>query len=816
MGPSVPCRSPSTRLRTDFACPLLWFTLAPMKLSFNWLSDFVAFTEANTQKIAEAITLSVAEVEEVEEQGHLLKFCSIGKVQNLRKHPAADRLSVCEVVTDRGAKKIVCGGTNLREGMLVILAHVGAVIPAGGGELMELKKVSIRGEESEGMICAAEEVELAELYPPKPSDGDRPIVDLGDGALPKGTSARGYLSLTDTVFHIDNHAITNRADLFSHIGFARECVAIGLGKWKKKPEVHPPKFGKGTIPFTFVVDEPKLMPRCLSALIEIDGIGETPDWMKKRLRSVGWRPISLPIDITNYVATEIGVPLHSFDADDISGTVHMRTSKKGEKIVTLDHQERSLPEGGLVLSDDKGIFDLLGIMGGLRSSTKDTTKRIYLHSATLDPLSIRRTIIATGHRTDAATVYEKGVPPITTEQGFYRAAKLMLELIPGARIVSKLESKGENGTPKKIIFSLEQASSILGRTISQKEASKIFSDLGCTVAGKGNVFTIIPPLHRIGDMKEPIDLVEEVARIAGWKSFEEAMPFASISPPSRDHKVHSLRSSLQEDGFIETVQFAFLGEELLQKSKTLNHSPLIEIENPIGEDMKIMRPSLLPRLLEYGSENVRLAERELKIFEIGHIFTSAGENQFLSLLVAQGHHSGLKDDPILFVKEALKAACSAMGYAVRVDREGSPSPSMHPGRAAVIFAGEQHIGELYEVHPEVARNFGFPRRIAVASITLDVLLSIPAREKIYKNLFEFPSIAYDSTIVFDPATPVGPLLEKVEGMHEFLREVKLVDLFEKEGKRHLTVRCTYNAGNRTLKEEEVKPIQEKVEALLRA
>jgi len=783
-----------------------------MKLSLDWLSDFVAFTETNPQKIAEAITLSVAEVEEVEEQGALLGHCVVGKVDTIKKHPNADKLSLCIVLTEQGKKNVVCGGTNLRQGMLVAFAHVGARVKWHGGEMMELAKTKIRGEESEGMICSSSELDLTEQFP---TTDDHHIIDLGDDGYNIGTPLKAALQLDDIVFHIDNHAITNRADLFSHIGFARECVAIGLGKWKKKPEVSPPKFGKGTIPFTFVVDAPKLMPRYLSTLIEIDGIGETPDWMKKRLRSVGWRPISLPIDITNYVATEIGVPLHSFDADDIAGTVHMRTSKKGEKIVTLDHQERSLPEEGLVLSDDKGIFDLLGIMGGLRSSTKDTTKRIYLHSATLDPLSIRRTIIATGHRTDAATVYEKGVPPITTEQGFYRAAGLMLELIPGARIVSKLESKGENGTPKKIIFSLEHASSILGRTISQKEASKIFSDLGCTVAGIGNVFTITPPLHRIGDMKESIDLVEEVARIAGFKSFEEELPTASILPPERDCRVNSLRNSLKEEGCIETVQFAFLGEELLMRSKTNDRSRLREIENPIGEDMKFMRPSLLPRLLEYGSDTMRLTSEDLKIFEIGHIFTNAEEHQSLTLLVAQVHSGGLKDDPLLSAKEAFKAACGAMGYAIRTHRNDSPSSVMHPGRTANVFIGERKIGELYEVHPEVAKNFGFPHRVAVVSIELDILLSLQTTENTYKHLFEFPSIAYDATIVFDPATPVGPFLEKVEGMHEFLREVKLVDLFEKEGKRHLTVRCTYNAGDRTLKEEEVKPIQEKVEALLR-
>ena len=790
------------------------YTLLRMKLSLNWLSDFVSFTEKDPQKIAEALTLSVAEVEEVEEQGALLKHCSIGKVQNLRKHPGADRLSVCEVVTDRGTKKIVCGGTNLREGMLTVLAHVGAVIPAGGGELKELKKASIRGEESEGMICAVVEVGLSELYPPKESEGERPIVDLGDGALPK-ESAREFLELTDTVFHIDNHAITNRADLFSHIGFARECVAIGLGKWKKKPEVKPPKFGKESPPFKFVVDAPKLMPRYLSALIEIESIGETPKWMKKRLQAVGWRPLSLPIDITNYVASEVGVPLHSFDADDIRGTVHMRVSKKGEKIVTLDHKERELPDGGLILSDDEGIFDLLGIMGGLRSSTKEGTKRIYLHSATLDPLAIRRTVIATGHRTDAATVYEKGVPPVTAEQGFYRAVELMLELIPGAKIASKLESKGENGTLKGIKLSLARASSVLGREISSKEATKILIDLGCKVGGTKTALTVTPPLHRIGDLKGEVDLMEEIARVAGFKSFEEELPEASIRPPERNREENILRDILKEAGFFELVRLAFIGRELLERAGfSSTGNSLREIENPLGDDMKYMRPTLLPSLLSFAEENMLHGEDLLSVFEIGHVFSLKSEKKHLALLVAGARKGETQNEPFLVAKSATKEFLGALHHAAHFKKMKSASPMEHPARAACIFVGSKDIGAIFEIHPTITQNFDLPGRAAAVVIDLDTLLSIPTKEKIYEEIPAFPSIIYDTTVAFPQSKEVEPILGKIRGSHEFLREIKVVDMYKKGTDRHITFRSTYYASDRTLKEEEVKPVQEKVEAIL--
>src|SRR3990167_5013344 len=338
-----------------------------MKLSLEWLSEFVTFTTTDPEEIARRLTAHVGEVDDVEIQGKYLKDCCVGKVSNLRKHPGADKLNLCNVETDRGVKNIVCGGTNLREGMLVAFAHVGATVKHGD-EKMTLKEAKIRGEKSEGMICAAEELELKDMFPAKKEDGERPVIELKveSGKWKVGMSLKEALGMDDVIFHIDNHAITHRADLFSHIGFARECVAIGLAEWKKEPKMPSFTFPKTALPFALKVENPKLMPRYCACLIAIDGLGVTPDWMKKRLIATGSRPVNLPVDITNFVMMEIGVPLHSFDAGDIKGNVTMRASKKGESIVTLDQVKRALPEGALILEDDGGIFDLLGIMGGDR------------------------------------------------------------------------------------------------------------------------------------------------------------------------------------------------------------------------------------------------------------------------------------------------------------------------------------------------------------------------------------------------------------------------------------------------------------------
>lgn len=787
-----------------------------MKLSLDWLSDFVAFNEKDPHKIAEVLTLGAAEVEHVEVQGALLDHCCVGKVTSITKHPDADKLTLCDVETDKGTKRVVCGGTNLREGMLVAFAHCGPVVKWHGTEMMELKKTKIRGEESEGMICGAEELDLESQFP---DSKGRNIVDLEKGSgsgWEVGQSLKKALGLSDTVFHIDNHSITHRADLFSHIGFARECVALGLGKWKKDPLLKTPKFASENIPFAFKVDCPKLVPRYVACMISINEIGQTPNWMIKRLEAVGLRSLNLAIDITNYVAIETGCPLHSFDADDLKGTVHMREAKKGEKIITLDQKERELPEGGLVLSDDEGIFDLLGIMGGLRSSTKESTRRIYLHSPRPDPASIRNAIIATGLRTDAATTYEKGVPHITIEQGFYRAIELMLELIPGAQIVSAVDSKGDNGSLEPIELSLERVSSRLGRDISVDEATKIFTALDFGVedrAGNEPALRVTPPLHRLGDIHEWVDLSEEIARIAGFKSFEDEMPVASTAPPARDHRVNRMRDTLKETGFIESVQFAFLSEDLLQKvGEDSKH--LDEIENPLGEDLKYMRPSLLPRLLDFAGENMKFVDDVLSVFEIGHVFHKKSEPKMLTLLIASKKENGIKQEPFLLAKAAVKELLATLNTSGTFSKVKKAEDLMHPGRALSLKLGKNEVGSVYELHPSIIKSFGLPARAAVADINLDVLLKESHNERIYREVPDFPSIEYDTTVSLSSKVAVGPLLEKIRGSHKLLHNVQLVDLYQKGDERQLTVRCTYNAGDRTLKEEEVKPIQGKVEAAL--
>jgi len=790
-----------------------------MKISLNWIGDFITWKETNPQEIARIITAHVAEVDEVEVAGRLLENCCVGKVLSIDKHPNADKLTVCMVQTDQGDKKVVCGGSNLRKGMKVAFAHVGAKVLWHGGELMTLEKTKIRGEESEGMICAAEELELGSLFPAPPEHGPRPVVDLGDGSKGVGTSLKEYLGMNDAILHIDNHAITHRADLFSHIGFARECVAIGLGTWKKKlPDYTAPKFSRDNVPFKLEIEREELMPRYCACVIEIDSLGETPDWMKKRLEVVGWRPLNLPIDITNFVASEVGVPLHSFDLDDLKGDVHMRVSTEGEKIVTLDEKERTLPAGALVLSDDEGIFDLLGIMGGLRSSTKPTTKRIYLHSASLDPVAIRRTVIATGHRTDAATVYEKGVPHITTEEGFNRAVHLFLELVPGARVVSELSEKGDNGKATPITISVKRVQSVLGAQISSKEMQKILKDLEFEVSAKGDTLTATPPLMRLGDVEGSHDLVEEIGRIYGYNKIEATLPSASTVPPERDQRINHIRDALKEQACIEILPLSFVGPDLLAKAG-FEVEGAVGVQNAIGTELSLMAPSVLPRLLEHAEASMLQVETNLKTFTIAHTFpTLDGETMELGILIAARQEPDIYTEPFLVASHVLRAALRAAGYEATLSETRASGAYMHPGRTASIHVGGTTVGTVYEIHPEIQAHFDLPQRAAAVSLNLISLLAHPASTVVAEHVPQFPAVSYDLTVTMDQKKSSGDLLAKIRSSSSLLESVEVADLYSGKpltgGQYNLTIRCTYRSPERTLTDAEVKAEHEKVLKLL--
>ncbi|MFA6039716.1 MAG: phenylalanine--tRNA ligase subunit beta [Candidatus Peribacteraceae bacterium] len=801
-----------------------------MKISLSWLKDFITLTETDPQAIAQTVTERIAEVDEVEEMGALLRDVVVGQVLTLAKHPNADKLTLADVRTDRGVKKVVCGGTNLRKGMRVAFAHVGARVRWHGTEMATLEKAKVRGEESEGMICSAEELDLAARFP---QETERTIIDLGDGEEDVGKPLKEYLDQDDAVLHIDNHAITHRADLFSHVGMAREFVAAGLAEWKKEPSLPSLAFPQTPFPFSITAEQKKLVPRYHAVMLEIPGLGQTPAWMKRRLEATGWRSINLPIDITNYVMMETGMPLHSFDAADIKGDVRMRRAKKGEKIRTLDGEERELSKGALVMEDAEGIFDLLGIMGGLRGSTKEATRKIWLHSAVVDPVNTRQTVIAMGHRTDAATVYEKGVPPVAAEFGLLRAAQLFLELIPGARLASAPLAWGdERREAKPITLRLARVENVLGTSVPASRATKALTDLGFSVEEKGKTLKVTPPPWRLGDIRGEHDLMEEVGRIVGYDAIEPVMPAAVLTPPPRDHRLHALRDALKEAGCIETRPLSLVGGALLRKAG-MDPGEAVVIRNPLGEETSLLHTGTLPSLLEHAQRNILAAGTLLRTFTFSRVFTrttdaghnreGAKEHSELSVLFADLEGKGnadLKSDPFLLLKRELSLALSAPGFKAEWKRDDAPAPWMHPGRSALLSVDGETVGRLFEVHPRIRKNFDLPHRAAAAVVDLARLLSLKGKTVVPLPLPAFPAVTYDVTVTRMQEQRTETLLAKLRGASPLLEKVEVVDLFSGKGLEerqfNLTLRFTYRTADRTLTEEEAQKAHAAVTAVLTA
>lgn len=785
-----------------------------MKISRDWLSDFVDWIETDPEVIADRITRGVGEVDEVEKQGAMMENVCVGKIATLGKHPNADKLSVCTVETDRGIKKIVCGGTNLKEGMLVVLAHVGATVKAGGKEMFTLSKAKIRGEESEGMICAAEELEIESLFPSSPEDGARPVADLTAHNFKPGTPLRTALGMTDVIFHIDNHAITNRPDLFSQIGVAREIVAMGLATWKKEPKIPSVKFPSANVPFKLTNDVPDLIPYYEAALLQVDGSGPSPEWMQRRLAATGWRPINLMVDVTNYVLMEVGMPLHAFDADDFKGDLHIRKAKKGEKITTLDKATRDLPEGALVISDQDGIFDLFGVMGGLRTSNKPTTRNVFLQAGIVDPVSVRRTVIAMAHRTDAATVYEKGVLPVTAATGLRRAIELLTAHAKECTVTSKVVTWGNAPTPKAVKTSLEKVLSYVGAPIDAKRVQKILTDLGCEVKGSGDSLTVTPPAWR-RDITHVQDIAEEVARTYGYANVTPVMPEASILPPLRDGRINAIRDALKEERSTELLHLAFTSPAVITKAGD-DTSKSVGIENPIGEELSRMRMSLVPALLETaGRELTKSTSSMLKLFEFGQVFAPKSERGELCILTAAKGKTTLKDDPLLIAKADVTRALKQAGYELSFTQTKEHLPAFaHAGRSAAISCKGVVVGLLTEVAPHIRKAFDLQGRSAVVVIDLHALLAIAPDVFIASVLPMFPAVEFDETLGI-PKTPYKTIVQKLLTLSPLLRNVAVADLYEGENAKTVTLRFTYRADDRTLTQEEVEKIHAGVLAELK-
>jgi phenylalanyl-tRNA synthetase beta chain len=785
-----------------------------MKFSLTWLKDYLE-TTASVAEICDALNAIGLEVEGVEDPAEKLAGFRIAHVLTAARHPDADKLQVLTVDTGDGQPlQVVCGAPNARAGMKGVLGLPGATVPANG---MVLRKSAIRGVESNGMMCSTRELELGDDH-----DG---IIELPDDA-PVGTAFADYHG-SDPVIEV---AVTpNRPDCMGVYGIARDLAAKGLGKLK--PIAMPSFNASGTCPVEIRTDEPQGCPAFYGRVVKGVTNGPSPDWLQARLKSAGQRPISLLVDLTNYLMFGFGRPAHAYDLAKLSGAVVARRARDGEKVLALNEKTYTLDAEMMVIADDKGVHDIAGIMGGEHSGVSESTTDVLLEIAYFDPARIGAAGRKLGLSSDARTRFERGVDPEFLDAGLDLLTGLIVELAGGT--ASEAVRAGAPPSQAKVIaFDPGLTTRLGGVAVPEAEQQRILESLGFTVA---EGWQVTCPLRR-HDMEGPADLVEEVVRIHGLDkvasvALRRVEGVARPTATAQQTLERGLRRAAAASGLNEAVTWSFLptwaGEHFAADGQAL-----WGLANPISEDMKAMRPSLLPGLLMAAKRNADRGAAASRLFEIGRRYFRSpdglsDERPTLGIVLAgektpRGWQSGKAKAFDAFDAKALALALlEAAGAPVaNLMVMGDAGPQFHPGQSATLRLGPKVVlARFGMVHPATLKAFDADGPIAAVELFLD---AIPAKKgaAFARPGFTPPAlqaVTRDFAFLVPAALAAGDLVRAVQGADKAsITGVRVFDVFAgqgvPEGYTSIAVEVTLQPGEASFKDADLKAIAEKIVA----
>jgi phenylalanyl-tRNA synthetase beta chain len=788
-----------------------------MIVTYNWLKEFVDI-DLSPSALADLLTMLGLEVEGVQTLGGGLDEVVVARVVEKAQHPNADKLSLCKVDNGREMVSVVCGASNFVSGDTVALAQVGAVLPGD----FRIKKSKIRGEESFGMLCSEKELGLAE---------ESAGIMILPKDLPLGSPLFEALGMKDTIFEIG--LTPNRADCLSVIGVARE-IAAKVGKKIHYPGHSVPETGQEISSVTSVtIDDTQFCPRYAARHISGCRIAPSPAWLVSRLQAVGVRAINNVVDVTNYVLMEYGHPLHAFDFDRLAGgKIVVRRAEDGEKFVTLDGQERTLTAQDLTIRDGERAVALAGIMGGENSEIAPETTNILLESAFFNPMAIRRTSKRLGIHSESSHRFERGADVSIVPRALDRAASLIAELAGGSVAVGVLDKYPATITPRKIEVRLEKVNSVLGLHLSSEEVSGIFENLEFSVeATVPERLLVTVPTFRV-DIEREIDLIEEVARLAGYEKIEATMPVARVfsdRPPVHQRMARELRNLLVSQGFSEVVNFSFIPQDLLHRLRLTDEDRRkvgIPLRNPLSDDQGVMRTTLLPGLLQTAVRNISHRNLDLRLFELRRVyFPQPGEELpreplvFGALLTGRRSPEGWNHEKSSVDFFDAKGIVEDILDEFRVE---SPSfeaegvdPFYHPGKACSVIANRKRVGSFGELHPDVLDSFDAPQPVYYVEIDFEALVAA-SREKVeIVPPSRFPDTFRDVAMLVDAETPAAAVLATVREIRA--KELEGAEVFDvytgagiAEGKKSIAVRVRYRSLERTLTDEEVTRIHTRI------
>jgi phenylalanyl-tRNA synthetase beta chain len=796
-----------------------------MKISLNWLKDFVDISKIVTpENLGMKLTMATAEIEGVERRGEVLDKLVVGFVKTREKHPNADRLSVTKV--DIGGEKflnIVCGAPNVAAGQKVVVALPGIVFPNG----LKLERREVRGIVSEGMICSADEMGLG----PSSHSG---ILVLNTAAK-AGTKVSEVLPMKDVIYEIDNKSLTNRPDLWGHYGMAREVAAILGQKFKEYKIKKAKNISKSAIKFEVKVQNKKLCPRYLGAVVENIKIGPSPAWLVSRLESVGVRSINNIVDITNYVMLEFGQPMHAFDFDKIGDakqkTIVVREAKDGENIATLDGVQRKLDKLILVIADNKKAVAIAGVMGGGNSEVSEKTTKIILEAANFDPVSVRKTSMKLGLRSEASIRFEKWLDPNLAEFGMARALELLARVLPEAKVAGKiLDVKNFKLNQGPIKLSFDYLNKKIGEIIPPAKVTSILKALGFGVKKVGKVLNVkIPTWRATGDVKIAEDLVEEVARVYGYDNIGGKMPEVRMVAPEENipRKVERSVKNILAGGLrmTEVYNYSFTEEKVIRKFG-FDPAGHIKLKNSINKNLTHLRQSLIPGLVANMAQNQYFAD-SVRIFELGKIFfREAGElkrggkrSEYLprqdeslaGMILEKGNET-----PFYGVKAAAAEVLDALHVAHKFEVWQKDVPMWaNSARTARIVVGGKTLGIVTELSPAVEQSFGVRHRVGIFGINFTEMVKLYRDEVVYRSIPKYPAIELDLALIMPQKTVWDDVLKNIfETENRLVKEVKLFDVYEgrgvEAGKKSLAFRIVYRSDERTLRIEEAKNVEQRI------
>ncbi|MDF1758557.1 MAG: phenylalanine--tRNA ligase subunit beta [Legionellaceae bacterium] len=777
-----------------------------MNICESWLREWVN-PALTTKEISTQLTMLGLEVDSVNPVAGEFNKVIVAKVIDTRKHPEADKLTLCDVDNGETTLQIVCGAANVRKGLMVALATVGAKLPGG----MKIKKSKLRGEESLGMLCSATELGLDDKC-----DG---ILELPDDA-PIGIDIREYLLLNDNVFDID--LTPNRADCLSILGVAREIAAKNNLPLKDIPQ------DKSLVSIQDVRDvnlvASKACPQYAGRIvtgININAI--TPLWMKERLRRGGIRPLHTVVDIMNYVMLEIGQPMHAFDLSSINGKITVRFAEKDEEIELLNGQNIKLSEDVLVIADDKTPLAMAGIMGGDESSVKDLTTDIFLESAYFNPVTMANIARRYGLNSDASQRYERGVDPSLQVQALERATCLILEIAGGSAGPVQFVSEPTH-LPKfsDVKFNPEKVLRLTGVEVDTDSMQQMLESLGMGVSKDENEWVVSVPTHRF-DISLDVDLVEEIIRLYGFDNIPNDTLKTLLQKGNANNSeslVLQLRHKLVDRGYFETISYSFvdpsLQEELYPNLKAL------KLVNPISEELSVMRVGMWSGLLASMIHNLNRQQSGIKLFEAGDVFQKIdgklSEQQCLAGLIT-GEYGALNWGEVngkydfYDMKGDIQSLFSSMHHHDLVFKK-TEHEALHPGKSAKIYIGSKEVGIIGVLHPRFMDAFDITDEVMLFEISLSAI--VKESRVTYQPISKYPQTRRDLSLLVDDNVSAMQIEDVVRSVIEpsWMKSFDIFDVYIgdsiPENKKSLAISLTLQNDSRTLIDEEINDIMDKI------